>query len=134
MPKIVTNHYQTSGSRQSFHHHWSMSSSSVTWMGSQTLAYGHYGMNEENGQISYSCHYNCQARRIHHVGSGAPTDARTPVASTSVILSATTTLGTSVDEVRLSSAVAWVPTGTSATYQISNDGGTTWASAAPGIW
>ena len=132
MPKIVTNHYQTSGSRQSFHHHWSMSSSSVTWMGSQTLAYGHYGMNEEDGQISYSCHYNCQARRIHHVGSGAPTDTRTPVASTSVILSATTTLGTSVDEVRLSSAVAWVPTGTSATYQISNDGGTTWASAAPG--
>ena len=112
-------YYQTSGSRQSFHHHWSELLLRHR-MGSQTLAYGHYGMNEENGQIAYSCRYNCQARRIHHVDQGAPPCPHT-CASTSVILRATTTLGTSVDE-PTGSAVAWVPTGTSATYQISNDG------------
>ncbi len=136
LPRVILNEYNSQGSR---HHHFTMNGFSLEKMGVQDMPNGgHYGISQddESGQILFACHYTSYcgsvARKIHMWGDGAIFDERTPTSTSTMILGKTTTSSRTVDEIKLLSAIGYVPTGTSIDIDVSNDDGVTWKSVSVG--
>ena len=132
LPRVILNEYNVQGSR---HHHFSMNGFSLTKMGMQEMPNGgHYGITQidDEGKIYYSCYHtsycNTVARKIHMWGDGGVTDSRTPTSTSTTVYGQTTTATRSVDQIKLESAIGYMPTGTSIDIDVSNDDGVTWKS------
>ena len=136
LPRVIVNEYNIQGSR---HHHFSLNGFSITKMGMQEMPNGgHYGMTQidDEGKIYYSCYHtsycNTVARKIHMWGDGGVTDSRTPTSTSTTVYGKTTTATRSVDQIKLESAIGYIPTGTSIDIDVSNDDGVTWQSIRVG--
>ncbi|MEC7112241.1 MAG: hypothetical protein VXW72_01795, partial [Candidatus Thermoplasmatota archaeon] len=136
LPRIIVNEYNVQGSR---HHHFSMNGFSLTKMGMQEMPNGgHYGITQidDEGKIYYSCYHtsycNTVARKIHMWGDGGVTDSRTPTSTSTTVYGQTTTSTRAVDQIKLESAIGYMPTGTSIDIDVSNDNGVTWKSIGVG--
>lgn len=136
LPRVIVNEYNIQGSR---HHHFSLNGFSITKMGVQEMPNGgHYGITQidDDGKIYYSCYHtsycNTVARKIHMWGDGGVTDSRTPTSTSTTVYGKTTTATRSVDQIKLESAIGYIPTGTSIDIDVSNDDGVTWQSIRVG--
>ena len=136
LPRVILNEYNVQGSR---HHHFSMNGFSLTKMGVQEMPNGgHYGMTQidDEGKIYYSCYHTsyCStvARKIHMWGDGGVTDSRTPSSTSTTVYGKTTTASRAIDQIKLESAIGYMPTGTSIDIDVSNDDGVTWQSIRVG--
>ena len=136
LPRVIVNEYNVQGSR---HHHFSLNGFSITKMGVQEMPNGgHYGITQidDDGKIYYSCYHtsycNTVARKIHMWGDGGVTDSRTPTSTSTTVYGKTTTATRSVDQIKLESAIGYIPTGTSIDIDVSNDDGVTWQSIRVG--
>ena len=116
-----------------------LNSSNINKMGIQEMPNGgHYGMIqiEDEGKIYFSCHYtsscNSVQKKIHKWGDGAISDSRTPSTTTTTVYGQTTTATKAVDEIKLESAIGYIPAGTSISVDVSNDNGLTWKSISVG--
>jgi len=136
-PRVIVNEYNQ---QQSRHHHYTFDSNGV-WlskMGIQEMPDGgHYGLSDtEDGEITFACHHSsyCTSvkRKIHFYGNGALTDQRAPSITSDTVVGTTSLISKSVSTLTLSSAVGYLPSGTSIEIDISNDGGTTWKKARLG--
>jgi len=136
-PRVIVNEYNQ---QQSRHHHYTFDSNGV-WlskMGIQEMPDGgHYGLSDtEDGEITFACHHSsyCTSvkRKIHFYGNGALTDQRAPSITSDTVIGTTSLISKSVSTLTLSSAVGYLPSGTSIEIDISNDGGTTWKKARLG--
>ena len=130
LPRIILNEYNVQGSR---HHHFSMNGFSLSKMGMQEMPNGgHYGITqiEDEGKIYFSCYHtsycNTVARKIHVWGDGGVTDSRTPTSTSTTVYGQTTTSTRAIDQIKLESAIGYIPTGTSIDIDVSNDDGVTW--------
>ena len=130
LPRIILNEYNVQGSR---HHHFSMNGFSLSKMGIQEMPNGgHYGITqiEDEGKIYFSCYHtsycNTVARKIHMWGDGGVTDSRTPTSTSTTVYGQTTTSTRAIDQIKLESAIGYIPTGTSIDIDVSNDDGVTW--------
>ena len=147
MPTIIYNEYDqqyVSGvgyNYDSYHHFFSMRGNFIEHMGEVTVPEGgHYGMVEsETGQYSFSCHYYSTAycststrHKINNFGDGALYDQRTHSSTTGMIMGSSFSTSKAIDTVKISSILGYVPTGTSISVDISNDGGTTWRQVSAG--
>ena len=107
-------------------------------MGMQVPNGGHYGITQidDEGKIYYSCYHtsycNTVARKIHMWGDGGVTDSRTPTSTSTTVYGKTTTATRPVDQIKLESAIGYIPTGTSIDIDVSNDDGVTWQSIRVG--
>ncbi|MGB1633098.1 MAG: hypothetical protein ACPHEN_06890, partial [Candidatus Poseidoniaceae archaeon] len=136
LPRVIVNEYNVQGSR---HHHFSMNGFSLTKMGVQEMPNGgHYGItqSDDEGKIYYSCYHtsycNTVSRKIHMWGDGVVTDSRTPTSTSTTVYGQTTTASRAVDQIKLESAIGYMPTGTSIDIDVSNDDGVTWKSIGVG--
>ncbi len=136
LPRIILNEYNVQGSR---HHHFTMSGFNIDKMGIQEMPNGgHYGITQidDEGKLYYSCYHtsycNTVQRKIHNWGDGSITDSRTPTATSTTVYGQTTTASRSVDQIKLQSAIGYMPTGTSIAIDVSNDNGATWKSISVG--
>ena len=136
LPRIILNEYNVQGSR---HHHFNMNGFSLDKMGVQEMPNGgHYGITQfdDEGKIYYSCYYtsycNSVSRKIHMYGDGSVTDSRTPSTTSTTIYGQTTTATRAVDQIKLESAIGYMPSGTSISVEVSNDDGVTWKSITVG--
>ena len=136
LPRVIVNEYNVQGSR---HHHFSLNGFSITKMGVQEMPNGgHYGITQidDDGKIYYSCYHtsycNTVARKIHMWGDGGVTDSRTPTSTSTTVYGITTTATRPVDQIKLESAIGYIPTGTSIDIDVSNDDGVTWKSIRVG--
>ena len=136
LPRVIVNEYNVQGSR---HHHFSMNGFSLTKMGVQEMPNGgHYGItqSDDEGKIYYSCYHTsyCSSvsRKIHMWGDGVVTDSRTPTSTSTTVYGQTTTATRAVDQIKLESAIGYMPTGTSIDIDVSNDDGVTWKSIGVG--
>ena len=99
---------------------------------------GHYGISQsdDEGKIYYSCYHtsycNSVSRKIHMYGDGSVTDSRTPSTTSATIYGQTTTASRAVDQIKLESAIGYMPSGTSIAVEVSNDDGVTWKSISVG--
>ncbi len=147
MPTIIYNEYDqqyVSGvgyNYDSYHHFFSMRGNFIEHMGETTVPEGgHYGMVEsENGRYSFSCHYysttycsSSTRHKINNFGDGALYDERTHSTTSGTLLGSTITTSKAIDTLKISSILGYVPTGTSISVDISNDGGTTWRQVSAG--
>jgi len=142
LPTVMYNIYAASSDAgwRSTHYHFSMQNGLLTSQGSLLMpGGGHYGLvgNEDN-QIMYACHYSTTAyctqgvRKVFTYGDGSLFDARTPTATSSMVVGATTTLTKAIDFVDFNAIIGTMPTGTSIKVDVSNDGGLTWRAGSPG--
>ena len=136
LPRVILNEYNVQGSR---HHHFTMSGFNIDKMGVQEMPNGgHYGITQidDEGKLYYSCYHtsycNTVQRKIHNWGDGSITDSRTPTATSTTVYGQTTTASRSVDQIKLQSAIGYMPTGTSIAIDVSNDNGATWKSISVG--
>ena len=136
LPRIIINEYNVQGSR---HHHFNMNGFSLDKMGVQEMPNGgHYGITQfdDEGKIYYSCYHtsycNSVSRKIHMYGDGSVTDSRTPSTTSTTIYGQTTTATRAVDQIKLESAIGYMPSGTSIAVEVSNDDGVTWKSISVG--
>ena len=80
---------------------------------------GHYGITQfdDEGKIYYSAIIplicNSVSRKIHMYGDGSVTDSRTPSTTSTTIYGQTTTATRAVDQIKLESAIGYMPSGTS---------------------
>ena len=65
-------------------------------------------------------------------GDGVVTDSRTPTSTSTTVYGQTTTATRAVDQIKLESAIGYMPTGTSIDIDVSNDDGVTWKSIGVG--
>ena len=136
LPRVILNEYNVQGSR---HHHFTMSGFNIDKMGIQEMPNGgHYGITQidDEGKLYYSCYdtsyCNTVQRKIHNWGDGSITDSRTPTTTSTTVYGQTTTASRSVDQIKLQSAIGYMPTGTSIAIDVSNDNGATWKSISVG--
>ncbi len=136
LPRIIVNEYNQQGSR---HHHFSLNGFSISKMGMQEMPNGgHYGITQidDEGKIYFSCYHtsycNTVARKIHMWGDGGVTDSRTPSSTSTTVYGQTTTASRAIDQIKLDSAIGYMPTGTSIDIDVSNDDGVTWKSIGVG--
>ena len=136
LPRVILNEYNVQGSR---HHHFTMSGFNIDKMGVQEMPNGgHYGITQidDEGKLYYSCYHtsycNTVQRKIHNWGDGSITDSRTPTVTSTTVYGQTTTASRSVDQIKLQSAIGYMPTGTSIAIDVSNDNGATWKSISVG--
>jgi len=99
----------------------------------------HYGIERIDDEIAYVCFYYSnycgtnQRYKVNYLGASAPSWEGTHAAnSAATVTSNVKTLSSMVTNVKLDVAIAWIPTGTSIEYMITNDGGTTWKRATLG--
>ena len=134
-PRVTVNEYNVQGSR---HHHYSFTGSLLAKEGYQTMpGGGHYGLAEyDEGKVMWTCYHvsycSGYARQFQVAGDGALYDERSPSGTSATVQGATTTISSAVSSLKLAGVFAFVPSGTSVSVQVSNDGGTTWLSATPG--
>ncbi|DAC70207.1 MAG TPA: hypothetical protein D7I16_03130, partial [Candidatus Poseidoniales archaeon] len=68
----------------------------------------------------------------HMWGDGGVTDSRTPSSTSTTVYGKTTTASRAIDQIKLESAIGYMPTGTSIDIDVSNDDGVTWQSIRVG--
>ncbi len=147
MPTIIYNEYDqqyVSGvgyNYDSYHHFFSMRGNFIEHMGEVAVPEGgHYGMVEsETGQYSFSCHYYSTAycststrHKINNFGDGALYDQRSHSSTSASIMGASFSTSKAIDTLKISSILGYVPTGTSISVDVSNDGGTSWRQVSAG--
>ena len=141
MPTIIYNEYDqqyVSGvgyNYDSYHHFFTMNGNFIEHMGEVPVPEGgHYGMVEsELGQFSFSCHYysttycsTSTRHKINNFGDGALYDERSHSSTSATITGSAFTTSKAIDTLEISSILGYIPTGTSISVDISNDGGSTW--------
>ena len=147
MPTIIYNEYDQSYvsgvgyNYDSYHHFFTMNGNFIEHMGEVPVPEGgHYGMVEsELGQFSFSCHYYSTAycststrHKINNFGDGALYDERSHSSTSATIMGTSFTTSKAIDTLKISSILGYMPTGTSISVDISNDGGTTWRHVTAG--
>ncbi len=136
-PRVTVNEYNNQGSR---HHFYTFSGSMLNAQGYHALpGGGHYGLAEyDDTKLMFTCFYStsyCGSTymyKFQFVGSGMLWDARTPTSTSAVVQSAASAVSGSVSQVKVAGMFGLFPSGTSASLEISNDGGSTWTSASIG--
>lgn len=134
-PRVTVNEYNIQGSR---HHHYSFTGSLLAKEGYQAMpGGGHYGLAEyDEGKVMWACFHvsycSGYARQFQMAGDGTLYDERSTSGTSATVQGATTTISSGVSSLKLAGVFAFVPSGTSVSVQVSNDGGTTWLSATPG--
>ena len=101
---------------------------------------GHYGLVEaDGGKLSFSCSYYSTAycpsssrHKIYHHGDGALFDARTPTSTSNLIVGTAISISKPISEYEVKSILGYLPSGTSISVDLSNDGGTTWRNVNAG--
>ena len=146
-PTIIYNEYdQTykSGSGynyDSYHHYFTFNGNFIEHMGVKPITEGgHYGLVEaDGGKLSFSCSYYSTAycpsssrHKIYHHGDGALFDARTPTSTSNLIVGTAISISKPISEYEVKSILGYLPSGTSISVDLSNDGGTTWRNVNAG--
>jgi len=141
MPTIIYNEYDQTyvsgvgNTYDSYHHFFTMNGNFIEHMGVVPVPEGgHYGLVEsELGQISFSCHYYstnyCSQNtrhKINNFGDGALYDERSHSSTSATIMGNSFTTSKAIDTLKIASILGYIPTGTSISVDISNDGGATW--------
>ncbi len=100
---------------------------------------GHYGLVEDgDGKVAFTCHYyasycsSSQRSKINFMGDGDLFDSRSSTTTSATVIGTSLSVGKSLTELKLTSLLAYEPTGTSINIDISNDGGVTWMQANAG--
>jgi hypothetical protein len=100
---------------------------------------GHYGLVEDGtGKVAFACHYyasycpSSQSRKINFMGDGDLFDSRSSTTTSATVVGSTFSVSKSLTSLKLTSVLAYEPTGTSVNIDLSNDGGVTWIHANPG--
>ena len=147
MPTIIYNEYDqqyVSGvgyTYDSYHHFFTMNGNSIEHMGVTPVPEGgHYGLVESGlGKISFSCHYYSTAycssstrHKINNFGDGALYDERSYSSTSASFEGASFTSSKAIDTLEITSILGYIPTGTSISIDISNDGGVTWRHVSTG--
>ena len=138
-PRVTVNEYNNQGSR---HHFYEFSGSLLNKQGYQALpGGGHYGLAEyDDTKLVFTCFYStsyCSGSpsymyKFQFVGTGLLWDARSPTATSATVQGATTNIAGSVSSLKVAGLFGYVPSSTSITLEVSNDGGTTWMTAVSG--
>ena len=146
-PTIIYNEYDQSyksGSGynyDSYHHYFTFNGNFIEHMGVKPITEGgHYGLVEaDEGKLSFSCSYYSTAycpsssrHKIYHHGDGALFDARTPTSTSNLIVGTAISISKPISEYEVKSILGYLPSGTSISVDLSNDGGTTWRNVNAG--
>ena len=147
MPTIIYNEYDqqyVSGvgyTYDSYHHFFTMNGNFIEHMGVAPVPEGgHYGLVESGlGQISFSCHYYSTTycaqntrHKINNFGDGALYDERNHSSTTASLEGNSFTSSKAIDTLKITGILGYIPTGTSISIDISNDGGVTWRHVSTG--
>ena len=137
LPRITTNEYRYS---MGYRDYFTFSGMFVEKMGKESFSHGgHYGLESlGDGTLGYTCHYTTSSycsgysNKVNRVGSGTPTDERTPSSTSVSVTSKTRSISKSITDITLTSAVGYIPDNTSIELMLSNDGGVSWLPAVVG--
>ncbi len=135
-PMVTYNLYSNQGYK-STHHQYAFNGLWLESMGQVEIdGGGHYGLVEDStGKVAYTCHrYNSycsssQLRKINFLGDGDLFDSRSSTTTSATVVGSTFAVSKSLTTLKLTSVLAYEPTGTSINIDLSNDGGTTWIHA-----
>ena len=138
-PMVTYNLYSNQGYK-STHHQYAFNGLWLDSMGQVEVdGGGHYGLVDDgNGKVAFTCHYysaycpTSQSRTIKFMGDGDLFDSRSSTTTSATVIGSTVSVGKSLTSLKLTSVLAYEPTGTSINIDISNDGGVTWMQANPG--
>ena len=138
-PMVTYNLYSNQGYK-STHHQYSFNGLWLESMGQVEIdGGGHYGLVEDGtGKVAYTCHWyasycgSSQLRKINFMGDGDLFDSRSSTTTSATVVGATVSVSKSLTFLKLTSVLAYEPTGTSIDIDLSNDGGTTWLHANSG--
>ena len=138
-PMVTYNLYSNQGYK-STHHQYSFNGLWLDSIGQVEIeGGGHYGLVEDGtGKVAFTCHYyasycpSSQARKINFMGDGDLFDSRSSTTTSATVVGTTFSVGKSLTSLKLTSVLAYEPTGTSINIDISNDGGITWMPANAG--
>ena len=146
-PTIVYNEYDMSYKSgvgynyDSYHHYLRFNGNFIEHMGVKPVTEGgHYGLVEaDDGKLSFSCSYYSTAycpsssrHKVYSHGDGALFDARTPTSTSNLILGTAISISKPISEFQVTGIIGHIPTGTSISVDLSNDGGTTWRNVNAG--
>ena len=145
-PTIIYNEYDQSYKSpsytyDSYHHYFTFNGNFIEHMGVKPITEGgHYGLVEaDGGKLSFSCsHYStayCPSsyrHKIFHHGDGALFDARTPTSTSNLIVGTAISISKPISEYEVKSILGYLPSGTSISVDLSNDGGATWRNVNAG--
>ena len=146
-PTIIYNEYDMSYksgvgySYDSYHHFLTFNGNFIEHMGVKPVTEGgHFGLVEsEDGKLSFSCSYYSTAycpsssrHKIYHHGDGALFDARTPTSTSNLIVGSAISISKQIAEFEVKSIIGYVPSGTSISVDLSNDGGSNWRNVNAG--
>lgn len=133
--RATINTYQ---SNMAEHHFYEIDGMFANRLGAYTFSnQGHYGLeNLQDGTLGYTCYYSSyctgKTRKLLRAGSGVTFEPRQVSQTSAEVLGQMTTITSPIDEITLSSAVVYTPGNTSAEFELSVDGGTTWMRASLG--
>ncbi|MDP6188158.1 MAG: hypothetical protein QF699_02435, partial [Candidatus Poseidoniaceae archaeon] len=146
-PTIIYNEYDMSYksgvgySYDSYHHFLTFNGNFIEHMGVKPVTEGgHFGLVEaEDGELSFSCSYYSTAycpsssrHKIYHHGDGALFDARTPTSTSNLVVGSAISISKQIAEFEVKSIIGYVPSGTSISVDLSNDGGANWRNVNAG--
>ena len=146
-PTIIYNEYDMSYksgvgySYDSYHHFLTFNGNFIEHMGVKPVSEGgHFGLVEsEDGKLSFSCAYYSTAycpsssrHKIYHHGDGALFDARTPTSTSNLVVGSAISISKQIAEFEVKSIIGYVPSGTSISVDLSNDGGANWRNVNAG--